>query len=187
MSSSTIWLFVLGLLFFAEVGPASACSCIQSTPRQHARDADVIFTGLATDRDVRDEPDPYLEDEGFEVPTQVVRFDVETVYKGTLAPKVTVRSALDSAACGFGFSPRRRYTVFAHEKSGMYLASLCSATTTGTIEPATFGLLSSEEPAGPSSPDQGDPSSFPWIPALAVGGGLLLLAVLLAARRRRSA
>ena len=130
-----------GLAVPVVASPCLACSCFQEGTnaehrRKQARDADLIFTGVAKSQSVVDEGDP--EFEGDEV--MGTRFRVRKTYKGHPGRFVTVSSMRNEASCGVEFEMDQRYTVFAEERRSGYETNLCSGTKRGGINPERYGL-----------------------------------------------
>ncbi len=109
----------------APCPPASArCSCIPPVPpRQALGQADAVFAGRVVSVTERAEEDPghpggpHLE----------VRIVPVRRWKGALPDTVTVRTANNSAACGFAFERGAEYLVYAAGEDALR-ASLCSRT-----------------------------------------------------------
>jgi len=141
---AVLFLVVAGLVV-APSGPAWACSC--GVPQ---RTGDLVVVGVAervskpwTGDDLR------------------VRIRVESVEQGSAGTRVDLITAVDSAACGYGFSEGHRYRVYANEGS----TSLCDGN-------EDLGLI--EQPAaGP-----------PWALWWALGSGAVLVAALILFGRR---
>jgi hypothetical protein len=134
----------------AAPGPASACSCVQGSPKEYAGWADVVLVG--TLRHV---------DEGRTEHTYT--FAVDRVLAGEAAPVVAVRSAASGASCGLeGLVEGGRYVVFA-ERSGAadLAANLCGGTA-----PADAGYLAEVE--GVTGP--GTAPAYDSTPAVTLSG-----------------
>ncbi|GAA1157986.1 hypothetical protein [Nocardioides aquiterrae] len=159
---------------------AHACSCVQDSPRQHAKGADVVFTGTLT----RIDPPPWRPIMSSGDPA-TYHFDVDGVLKGDVPSNARVTSAVSGASCGLeGMAVDRRYVVYAtgaHELS----ANLCGGT--AEVGPATVERV--EKVMGPAH-DPGPAAAYPaddgapvgWI--LAGAAGLVAAAAALAVRRR---
>ena len=121
--------------------PVSACTCPAHTPQQTASSADVVFTGVV--RSVSGGV-PYGVSctPGSSV---AVRFDVETVYKGDVAPSVSVLAA-GGASCGYTFVRDKRYTVFPLFVAGKLDAGICRQHVEGPIAAADYGLPAGRPP-----------------------------------------
>ncbi len=177
-----------GLLPFSTV-PAFACSCTPGTPGGQGYGSDtVVFTGTAISVTITHPRAPLFSSDD---PLEAV-FQVETVYKGRLTERATVRTVASSASCGYEFQPGQRYTVFAQSRDGALSTHMCSGNVKGGIDPARNNLLAGVPPE-PSAPQRlpvtgrgtsAEPSAAQhgpvilWIP-LAVGlvsalGGFLL-------------
>lgn len=97
---------------------AHACSCMApEPPRESLQASAAVFQGTAVK--VASEGDA-----GY-----IVTFNNDTVWKGSVDDVATVRTARDSAACGFAFEEGKKYVVYAYEDEGNGLATgLCSRT-----------------------------------------------------------
>ena len=101
----TVLLLVAVSLTFTSARPAWACSCPASPPG--LRDADLAFVGVVDDVDK-----PWSLGGNVEVK---VRFDVESVQKGTAGAHAEVTTNSEGPACGFGFVKGDRYQVYSIE------------------------------------------------------------------------
>jgi hypothetical protein len=151
--------------------PSFACSCAVSTPEEAARQADVIFTGVA-EWNRRDK-------------TIIVStgFSVDQVYKGSVDQPV-VRHPTEGPACGTRFQEGAVYTVFAYLRSGELHTSLCSPTQEGGGDHRDFGL----RPLGVGFPPPLVPPrpASNWAPIVAATILIILITALalMIARRR---
>lgn len=118
------------------VSPAWACSCAQGTPRQHARWADLVFTGIADH--VWTEPNETGTPVGDE--QTYARFHVETRYKGHPGRWVTILTGTTGNTCRVSFKEGRRYTVFAYKHHARFETGLCSGNKRGRINPRRYGF-----------------------------------------------
>ena len=106
------------LLIALVAGLANACSCIPpGTPLEEMEKSDAVFSGKVVTI-------------GQDANGYVVTFEVERAWKGVSAPTVRVRTAMDSAACGFPFVRGEKYLVYAYDSEGSLSAGLCSRTAT---------------------------------------------------------
>jgi hypothetical protein len=167
---------VLGLvaaLLPLSLRPAwAACECVgaSSSPRDQARDARVVFTGVVTTITT---PSPSSQD-------VQVSFLVQEVYKGGSGSTITVSTPLARGACHFDFLPRVRYTVFADEHLS---TGACSGNIRGAINANGYGLAPTPVARG-SGPFRLEPagvSTVVWVAAAAgvvvlVAGGIGLVA-----------
>lgn len=131
----------LSLLFGAPAS-VSACTCPARTPQEDAQTASVVFTGVV--RSVSGGV-PYGVTCG-PGSSVAVRFDVETVYKGDVAPSVSVLAA-GPGSCGYTFARDRRYTVFALSVGGRLDAGTCRMHVEGAIAAADYGLPAGRPPS----------------------------------------
>ena len=62
-------------------------------------------------------------------PTRIVRFTVESAFRGLEGSRIEVRTGMSGGDCGYGFKKGVRYLVYAHRsKEGNLHASICSRT-----------------------------------------------------------
>ena len=118
------------------VSPAWACSCAPGTPRQYARWADLVFTGIADH--VWTEPNDIGTPRGDE--RTFARFHVETRYKGYPGRWVTILPGETGNTCRVRFKEGRRYTVFAYKSKGRFNTGSCSGNQRGRINPKRYGF-----------------------------------------------
>lgn len=185
----------LTLALVLAPAPARACSCMEIGPEEAVEQSDAIFEGRVVGvSPAQGEIGPGDN----EVVLRVVR-----AWKGVPQDEeqVTVRTASNSAACGYNFEPDRSYLVYASESSdGSLRVSLCSRTQ--LIEQADEDLQvlgTGVTPVDATEPPEAPPAggevetksngcaSCTVDRARAVPTGLLALAIagLLAGRRRR--
>ena len=119
----------------ATAQPCLACSCVPATPRQHAKRADVVFTGRVTWITVARDDNGLLGDERVRV-----RFAVGRRYKGRIRPRVRIHTGTTGNTCRFIFRKGKRYTVFAYRHEGRLMTNICSGTKRGRIKPDRYGL-----------------------------------------------
>ncbi len=106
---------------------ASACSCAPATPKQYARWADVVFTGVVQ--------------EVSETETErITLFRVRVLYKGKAPRHTEVHSGVQESACGVRFNDGSKYTIFADRSDGELWTSLCAGNRRGRIRHAKYGL-----------------------------------------------
>jgi hypothetical protein len=166
--------------------PCWACSCVYQPPKAQAAGADVIFTGRVIEAE-----DPFR----FSGPRVQAEMAVEVLYKGDVGTEVVVETYRGGeAACGLEFVEDERFTIFAfRNERGRLETNICSASTTGTIDPGEFGLSRGTAPPGGIRQPSGEASETgagePNVPWLAVGAVALVASaagVALAIRLRRS-
>lgn len=139
-------LLVVALLALAPASIALACSCMRSTPAEALDRSTAVFEGRVLEvmpfeerRDVTLEggclDDACRESlsettESVEVTGFAVRFSVTRRWKGVDTEEVVVRTARDSAACGFAFEVGQDYVVYAsaEDEAGTLSTGLCDRT-----------------------------------------------------------
>jgi hypothetical protein len=183
----TVALVASGLLV-VSARPCWACSCVAQPPKAQADNADVIFTGRVIEAE-----DPFR----FSGPRVQAVLAVEVLYKGEAGGEILVETYPGgSASCGLEFVQGKRFTVFAFlNERGRLETNICSASTTGSIDPARFGLPSGavasgagEDPPGAvGAKPETEPAAF-WLPVSALLGAVALIGIGigLAIRSRRS-
>lgn len=182
-------------------GTAHACSCIydpnltdeqrllEKFNREHNQ---LVFVGNVTaieayqpDSDVVSSADPIY-----------VTFAVETVYKGAIAPEITLTTERSGASCGYHFAVDNTYLVFAGDdyQDGSWNSSLCSGNienpTTEQLSPLGAGQPPTEAgergevvPFADAGSDQTVRSILTWIGAIVIVAGIGIVFV----RSRKSA
>lgn len=172
----TVALLASGLLL-VSAPPCWACSCAPLSPTAQAANADVIFTGRVIETE-----DPLR----FSGPRVQAELLVEVLYKGDVGREVLVETYPGgSASCGLEFVEGKRFTVFAFlNERGRLETNICSASTTGSIDPARFGLPGGTvAPGGDGDPPgavgttpETEPTAF-WLPVGALLGVVALIAI----------
>jgi hypothetical protein len=119
----------------ATAQPCWACSCAPATSREHAKAADVVFTGRVTQIIVEPDDNGLLGDEKVRV-----RFRVGRKHKGRVRPRVWIHTGTTGNTCRFIFRRSRRYTVFAYRYEGPLTTNICSGTKRGRINPDRYGF-----------------------------------------------
>lgn len=137
--------FLVVALALAPASIALACSCMRSSPAEALDRSTAVFEGRVLEvtpfeerRDVTLEggclDDACRESlsettESVEVTGFAVRFSVTRRWKGVDTEEVVVRTARDSAACGFAFEVGQDYVVYASaEEAGTLSTGLCDRT-----------------------------------------------------------
>lgn len=100
-----------------------ACSCLVSTPEENMGRADAVFEGRVVA--VAREGGPSEVQGGG---TNEVRLRVVRYWKGELGETVVIRTAENSAACGYPFSAGTSYLVYANRTEKGLETGLCSGT-----------------------------------------------------------
>jgi hypothetical protein len=126
---ATLFLTALALLsvhlLVLSPGRSYACTCVPpAAPAEAVTAAALVFAGR-----VRSVDDPNPGPEISSADLMGVTFDVSQVWKGDATGSVQVRTARDSASCGFTFETNQEYLVYANDANGEPEVSLCSRTT----------------------------------------------------------
>lgn len=117
----SLWAAAAVLTLLAAAPSADACSCAPpGTPRAELKHADAVFTGRVVAVEAEDE------EPGFR--RLAVRFALDAAWKGVPAgDEVTVKTAEQSAACGYFFEPEEEYLVYAYaDDAGGLTTGLCA-------------------------------------------------------------
>lgn len=201
----------LSVVAFAPASTALACRCVRSAPADALARAAAVFEGRVLEvTPVRDGApvelgEPCVSgncDERSSEPTPEsvmttveVRFSITRQWKGVTSEEIRVRTARDSAACGFPFEVGEDYLVYASaEQGGALSTGLCDRT--ARVADASEDLTALDSPGDvpvdvqdeePTRPDE--PPARGGCASCAASGqgaplGLLVLAPL-ALRRRR--
>lgn len=119
-----VLVLLLTTLLLAAPAPAYACSCVEGMPPRQALDrAAAVFAGTVLDVDTFALP---LLDNSFR-PVRVT-FEVNQVWKGEVAERAVIRTAQDSAACGYNFAAGTAYLVYAYQSEDGLATGLCERT-----------------------------------------------------------
>lgn len=108
---------------FATAETSLACSCIAPTGKVKTqvtnayKDSAAIFTGKVISMEKTTDGNYWL-----------VRLTVQTTWKGTGTSEITIKTALDSAMCGYGFEDGKEYLVYAHGTAADLNVGNCSRT-----------------------------------------------------------
>jgi hypothetical protein len=118
---------VLTCLWSAEA-PVGACSCIASGPPCEATwQAAAVFAGevISIQEVVVDRPEIRPE---FKEQVRRVTFRVTEPFRGIDAATVIVQTGMGGGDCGYDFSVRQAYLVYAHRYKDRLSAGICSRT-----------------------------------------------------------
>ena len=150
-------ILIAGLWVIAQPGRSYACSCIDpGSPSEALERSAAVFAGRVVSIDDRLAL-------GSSLDPLIIKFDVETVWKGSLHQQIELRTAFDSASCGYSFVEGVEYLVYSHNGSE---ASLCSRTR--PLSEAADDLA--ELGPGRTAPESGTPPT-PASPETPPGGG----------------
>jgi hypothetical protein len=94
--------------------PAAACECKELSLQEALRGSESAFVGTVATLGL-----DYKRNE------RIVTVDVQRVFKGTVAPRVRVVTALTESACGFPFARETTYVIFVRARAGRLSTSLC--------------------------------------------------------------
>lgn len=120
------------VLFLAGASDIFACSCMvdakQSTSKKiqtSYKQATVVFYGEVTEvkrgSGTGESIDPNQE-------PVTVKFKVERLWKGRVTSEVIVRTAGNSAMCGFNFEAGKKYLVYANDAGSGLQTNICTRT-----------------------------------------------------------
>lgn len=104
------------LMCLAAAPAALACSCLEPPPPAEAMAlATTVFVGTVVNHSEKGRQSTY-------------EFAVSETFKGAVQEKMVVRSATDSATCGYNFTVGERYLVYAFGKDERLSTNLCTRT-----------------------------------------------------------
>lgn len=163
-----LFLFTVSTFLFAIPSSGYACSCVPQAPVQEAlNQAEAVFAGKVI-KIVQPKPDAQGVISTAD-PVQIT-FEVSQSWKGVSFKEVTIRTALDSASCGFFFEADKEYIVYSYKNGDNVLeTNICTRTaelTTATEDLATLGkgMTPTQEAPNPTETEN---------PANPVNNGLL--------------
>lgn len=152
-----LFLVVAAVLAVLAPQTCAACSCVAMTFEQASEQADVIFVGTVTSRDAAPagEFGAMLD----------YTFEVSEAYKGgPVAQGAVVRTADNSAACGFPFEEGKAYLVMASSSADGLETNLCTGSAALADVPASDidSLGAPVAPVGGPPAADGDVASSGW-------------------------
>lgn len=117
-------------MMFGITPDALACSCaIPQDPQTALAGADAVFSGRVASIQ-RLEMDGYAQ--------LLVKFDIDTSWKGETEDQAFIMTADNSAACGYYFKKGEAYLVYSYLYEGVLHTNIC--TRTSLLENATEDL-----------------------------------------------
>ncbi len=167
--------------------PSFACSCAGGEPEDFVGWADVVMLGTVTDRQ-----GPPWRPVMSSADLATYTVEVETVFKGDVAPTAYIQTADSGASCGLeGIENGDRYVLFADRQDDALRANLCGGSAPATdqliaaVRTATGGETdpASTATAGEPPPPLGAALAMPA--ALGSGVVLALLAAVMWVRQLR--
>lgn len=112
---------------FAAAEASYACSCMASrdpvkTQITNAyKDAAAVFSGKVISIKPSDDSNYFM-----------ITFAVTESWKGIFGKEVTIKTAKDSAMCGYGFEDDKEYLVYSHGTVDDMNVGICSRTTSAS-------------------------------------------------------
>lgn len=160
---------------------ASACSCVANPDVAEAlHNSDAVFEGTITAK----QGSTKLFSTSSADPVTWT-FQVNEVWKGKVAPAISVKSAFSSSSCGYEFEEGRRYLVYASDNGKSSLeVSLCSRTTDYGSAGADLAALGSGSTPPPALPEANNSSLLFF--GFALLAALATFAAVVAYRFKRS-
>ncbi|MFW7381011.1 MAG: hypothetical protein ACOH5I_19505 [Oligoflexus sp.] len=125
----------LGLMIFVLTSMALptqqsfACSCLPTSVQGAYKDSSVIFVGEVADAKYITESTSLDDKEAIHWEEVEVYFKIDKLYKGkTEVLDLALRTADNSAACGYQFDVGEKYLVYAYVVDGQIATNLCTRT-----------------------------------------------------------
>lgn len=113
---SVVIIITCALWVFVDGREAAACSCLPPRPAAESlAEAALVFHGVVVAKS----------EEGFQLE---IFFEPRTIWKGPLDPALVVKTAINTAACGYPFVEGNEYIVYASAFEGDFFTGLCSRT-----------------------------------------------------------
>ena len=172
----------------------AACSCMPMSFTEAVDRAEVVFVGTVTGRASGQESELG--------PAVDFTLAVSEVHKGEAPAEAVVRTADNSAACGFAFEPGETYLVMARSGPSGLETDLCAGTALtadvadddlgslgapGAPSPGTGSTSGGGEGGGGTAVDDLDSSARAWFIAGGAALGALLTGLVLWSQRRQGA
>lgn len=121
MKTAFAGLFATAGLLTLFSAPALACSCLPTNETQSTERADIVFSGIVTNRNAtQDAP------EGIGTNQVTWTFKVDEVQKGNVAKLQEIMTTDSSASCGMEFQIGTRYRIYATQGDNGFWTGLCS-------------------------------------------------------------
>lgn len=178
-----LFLFTLSILFFAIPSSGYACSCVPQGPVKEAlAQADAVFAGKVTEIV---KPKPNAQGIISSADPVQVTFDVSTSWKGVTTKQVTIKTALDSASCGFAFEAGKEYLVYSNkDETNVLKTSICSRTQALTVASEDLASLGAgkspvqeDQQPTPTTDKQTLVSPYLWATGILVLAGVTYIIV----------
>lgn len=117
MGKRFVWIatffVILGALQAIAPSTALACSCVPPPPPQEAlAQSEAVFSGKVVS--ITTEEIPGAEGTGL-LRRRAVVLEVASAWKGVSSLQITIRTAFDSAGCGYDFVEGERYLVYTYK------------------------------------------------------------------------
>jgi hypothetical protein len=132
------------LLSILPVSLANACSCLPRTPQQNFQSSEAVFSGRVINitNFTRGARQSYTGSYSSSEPEAVqVIFEVSKVWKGKSNQNLVVRTAANSAMCGYNFQQGQEYLVYADEAENKLVTGLCNGTKPLSMAQSDLGIL----------------------------------------------
>lgn len=144
---------------------AAACTCVQpGSVQERKQQSHAVFEGKAVS--VKESALALF---GSSSKAVKASFQVNEVWKGQVAPTITVITAGASDSCGFTFEEGERYLVYASDRDGHLEASLCGGTVHQSYAGEHLAVLGSGSvPPLVAAQAPGADKVFPWPGLLAI-------------------
>lgn len=187
MLSNRKWMWfgmvIAVLLGSAAIQPeaASACSCaIVSDVREAKQSSDAVFDGTVISK-----KSAIKLFAGASADPVTWTFQVNEVWKGKVAPVLSVTSAESGDSCGYEFQEGHRYVVYARKTGETLDVSLCSRTALYSAAGQDLAELGagSVPPQQPAAADSQSGSSIWWL--LLIAAAAVLAAMVYYKRRSK--
>ena len=131
---------------------AYACSCAQPPePRDALEGASTVFSGKVVS--------VATEELSAGGSSRAVTFDVISSWKNVNQKQIVVRTAMDSAACGFDFEVGKRYLVYTYDNEGNPYTGLCDRTKLLTVSGEDIAKLGPGKPPVANAAPQANPQA----------------------------
>lgn len=111
-------------LLAVSAGKVIACSCAGTqVPCQAYGEASAVFVGTVIEsRTIT------VKRGNYDSKQRVVRFTIDSPFRGVEGAEVEVQTGLGGGDCGFGFVQTQQYLVYAYEHEGKLSTGICTRT-----------------------------------------------------------
>jgi hypothetical protein len=150
--------FVLMLALWLAPRVSHACSCMPSPGAlPAAQEAAFVFEGTPESVEIRADPPPKGVNPKYATKYKYFQFKVARSWKGEPGETISIKTAMNGAACGINYEVGTPYLVYARNYDGQATTSACSRTRRSDSDQAKEDFVVLDEAEGDFSGKPKDP------------------------------